>query len=83
MNTHGLEIITLIRVQNVALFLMHHVPVLWIITIIIIMLDYHVAALNVLCFCLTLNGRMFEGARHSKCLLDTIMRAKRKNVRAS
>jgi len=55
MNTHRLETITLIRIQNLVLFLMHCAPVLW-----IIMLDYHVAALNVLCFCLTLNGRTFE-----------------------
>jgi len=40
MNAQGLETITLIQIQNLALFLMHHVPVLWIITIIIIILDY-------------------------------------------
>jgi len=49
------------------------VPV-WIITIIIIIPDYHVAALNVLCFYLILNGRTFEvlkelnttqGAKHN------------------
>jgi len=60
MNTHGLETITLIRIQNLALFLMHHAPVLWIITIMIIIIDYHVAALNVLYYCLTLNGRTFK-----------------------
>jgi len=37
-------------------YLAHHVPPLWIITIIIIVLDYHVAALNMLCICLTLKG---------------------------
>jgi len=29
-------------------------------TIIIIILDYYVATLNVVCFCLTVNGRMFK-----------------------
>jgi len=42
MNTHGLDTITLIRMYNLALFLMHRAPVLWIITTIIILLDYHV-----------------------------------------
>jgi len=41
MNTHGVRHI---QIQNLALFLAHCVPVLWIITIIIIILDYHVAA---------------------------------------
>jgi len=47
MNTHGLETITLTQIQNLALFLMHRAPVLWMISIIIIILDYHVVALNV------------------------------------
>jgi len=51
MNTHGLETISLIQIQNLVLFLMHCALVLWIIiTIIIIILNYHKAALNVRTF---------------------------------